>query len=109
MDSKTIDTMTLISNQDGLTFAVMRNWHHLPSDDLSALEGYVVVRTMITAGSVYLTIRNMNPQCWQLNHEDIKFLKITTNEETGKLDFFLMDLTASEAEQIRHFPIALWD
>ena len=34
---------------------------------------------------------------------------ITTNEETGKLDFFMMDLSASEAEQIRNYPIALWD
>lgn len=109
MDNNNNDFLTLIANPEGITFATMRNWRKLLSDNVSDLEGYIVIGTMITTGSIYLTIRNMNPGCWQLCHEDIKLLKITTNEETGKLDFFLMDLNASEAKQIKNYPVTLWD
>ena len=109
MENNKNDIMTILSHNDGLAFATVRNWHRLPTGDVSALEGYGIVETMITTGSVYMMVRNMNPQSWRINHNDIKLLKITASDEIGKLDYFLMDLNASEAEQIKNTPVTLWD
>ena len=109
MNTNNRDTLTLISAPDSLTFACRKEWRRLPADSLAAVHGYAVIGNMISTGSVYILLRNMNPLSWQQNIEDYKLLKVTTSEETGKVDFFAMDLNQAEANQVMSHQLTLWE
>lgn len=109
MDKQNRDNRTIISNADGIVIATQKEWNRLQADDLTCLNGYIVVRSMISTGSVYFILRNMNPESWCINHDKYQLLKVTTDEETGKVDFFIIELNEDEAELINDTPLPLWE
>lgn len=109
MNTNNRDTLTLISEPDSLTFACRKEWHWLPADSLAAVHGYAVIGNMVSTGSVYILLKNMNPLSWKPNIDDYKLLKIMTDEETGKVDFFTIDLNQAEANQVMSHQLTLWE
>lgn len=103
------DTHTILSSQDGIVFATQREWCRLKEDDLHQLDGYTVISQMVSTGSVYFLMRYNNPMDWSSRRDHPLLIKITTNEDTGRVDLYQMELTADEAELIRNTPIPLWE
>ena len=109
MESNNRDTVTVISDPDGLTFATAKKWTRLMKEDLDTLNGYEVIGNMIGVCSVYILLRNRAPLRLEPPQEDFVLLQTTTNEETGKIDFFIMDLNRTEAECIKNYDLTFWE
>ena len=101
------DTCTIISNQLGFVFATQKEWKRIHSDDLPALDGYQLITTKSNC-DVYMLFRDMNPATWSKHYDDFVLLKVTTSEETGGVNFYMMSLNHNEAEQFRDIPLPLW-
>ena len=102
------DILTVIQSPSGLTFATKKSWKKINKEDLFLLHGYSIIGNTVTVGSVYFMLKNMNPTSWMHNREELLLLKITVDEETGKIDFFGMALSSDEARQILDNPFTLW-
>ena len=109
MENQNHSVLTVISDPDGLTFANSKKWKRILSDDLSILNGFQIVENMTGTNSVFLLCRDMNPWAWQPGREDMKLLQISTDDETGKIMFNIMDLNAAEAEYISSHNVTLWE
>ena len=103
------DTHTLFSNPDGIMFATQKDWNQLPADDMSFLEHYMIIFSKPSAGSCFFMLRNMNPERWRIGNEKLLLLKVAPNPDTGRTDFFVMELNTDEAELIKYTPLALWE
>ena len=103
------DTHSVISNDIGIVFATQKEWQRLPADDLSVLDNYGIITSMASTGSIYMILRNINPLDWKITEETLLLLRITTSEETGRVDFYTMELTAAEAALLKDTPLPLWE
>lgn len=103
------DTHSVISNDIGIVFATQKEWQRLPADELSVLTAYSIVSSQATTGSIYMILRNMSIIDWKIRDNDFLMLKITTSEETGRVDFYTMELTAAEAALLKDTPLPLWE
>lgn len=101
------DTRTIISNPLGLVFATQKEWQRMFTDALPALEGYQLITTKSNC-DVYMLFRDMNPSTWSKHQDEFILLKVTTSEETGGVNFYMMTLNRIEAEQFRDTPLPLW-
>ncbi len=100
------DTRTIISNPLGLVFATQKEWRRLYTDDVPVLEGYQLV-TVKSNCDIYMLFRDMNPSTWSMHSDEFILLRITTSEETGSVNFYMMNLNSIEAEQFRDTPLPL--
>ena len=100
---------SILNNQDGIVFATQKEWQRLPADELSVLDNYAIITSMASTGSIYMILRNINPLDWKITEETLLLLRITTSEETGRVDFYTMELTAAEAALLKDTPLPLWE
>jgi hypothetical protein len=97
-----------MSNVDGIVFATQKNWRRI-NDDLSCLDGFAVITSRVSAGSVYFLLMDMSPLDWHSDRRPSYLLeKVTTNEETGKTDFFIIVLSRDESMLFESVPLEAW-
>lgn len=108
MEPKNRDNHTILSNADGIVFATQKEWKRLPSDRLNILN-HTVISNWVTSCGAYFLLRNICPFDFRPGQEKFILLKIVTDEETGKVIFYEMELDTAETDMIMDTPVALWE
>lgn len=103
------DKHTILSNTDGIVIATQKEWHRLSEDELAALTGYEIINVKVSTGSVYFILRNMNAFEWLEHQDKMLLMKSTTNQDTGRVEFFSIELNKNEAMLVKVTPVSLWE
>ena len=91
-----------ISDDESVSFVQRKAWSKAGNslEEVKLLEGYKIFKSMVTIGGIYLILIDMD-LCKYTNPEDVMFkiVKITTDEETGKIEIHSMEVTEDQAHQ----------
>lgn len=104
------DVITVISEENALTFATRKEWEPLPENRLEILNGFQIRMAFKGTSSVYFVLHDFAalPMLRGELENRYKLVKVTDDEE-GKQIFFSMVLSAAEVEQLEKNRLTLWD
>ena len=109
MDDTNRDIHTILTNENGITFAIMKNWKLLSAEDMPCLDGFAIVSSKITTGAAFFLLMNMSPLSWQNNKDRYLLLKVTANSLTGNSDFSLVELSKDSADMFNSTPASVFE
>ena len=106
MDKKP-STVTIREDGISMIFIAHNEWKRLTESNFSSIQGYRIVCMFNGSGGVYQILKDMTLEA--LYHDNFKFLKVVTDEETGKCILYIMDIPADEAKQLIDIRNAIWE
>jgi hypothetical protein len=97
----------ILEEDNKMLFATQHEWSRLIGEQFKLIRGYMIISMSSGSGGVFQVLRDYNP--FHFPEANFKLLKITTDEETGKVIMYVMDITSAEAEQFKTIQNSLWE
>lgn len=98
------DVITIVSEPGALVFATRKEWTRLPESRLDTLAQLKTECVFMSVYSVFFLFRYMYPLD---GVDEYQLVKIQPDEEL-KPEFYAMNLTRAEAEQLQRCRYSFW-